>query len=110
MIVKREATDDLDEVYDMLKYLREDMIAENDKLIGVNQFVADAEEDIDMKEGVWLNGVDGSRKVQSHSHPVANWRALFIKELDILGVRHVPAKFAEFLKEIQAKDRETMAN
>ncbi|GJR97304.1 hypothetical protein Tco_0269478 [Tanacetum coccineum] len=27
-----------------------------------------------------------------------------------LGVPHVPLKFAEFLKEIQAKNRETMAN
>ncbi|GKA24125.1 hypothetical protein Tco_0710158 [Tanacetum coccineum] len=41
---------------------------------------------------------------------VVNRRALFIEELDSLGVRHVPTKFAEFLKEIQAKDRETVAN
>ncbi|GJR91867.1 hypothetical protein Tco_0215878 [Tanacetum coccineum] len=41
---------------------------------------------------------------------VVNPRALFIEELDSLGVRHVPAKFAEFLKDIQAKDRETVAN
>ncbi|GKA99234.1 hypothetical protein Tco_0827171 [Tanacetum coccineum] len=41
---------------------------------------------------------------------IANRRALFIEELDSLGVHHVPAKFTEFLKEIQAKDRETLAN
>ncbi|GKA99235.1 hypothetical protein Tco_0827172 [Tanacetum coccineum] len=51
MIVEMEAMDDSDEVYDSLKCLREDMLAENDKLMGLNQFVADAEEDIDMKEG-----------------------------------------------------------
>ncbi|GKF61019.1 hypothetical protein Tco_0181073 [Tanacetum coccineum] len=45
------AMDDPDEVFDSLKYLREDMLAENDKLMGLNEFVADAEEDIDMKEG-----------------------------------------------------------
>ncbi|GKD16274.1 hypothetical protein Tco_1205432 [Tanacetum coccineum] len=40
---------------------------------------------------------------------VVNQRALFIGELDSLGVRPVPAKMAEFLKEIQMKDRETCA-
>ncbi|GJS98566.1 hypothetical protein Tco_0819736 [Tanacetum coccineum] len=32
----------------------------------------------------------------------------FLEELESLGVRHVPAKLAEFLKEIQTKDRETV--
>ncbi|GKB68909.1 hypothetical protein Tco_0930321 [Tanacetum coccineum] len=41
---------------------------------------------------------------------VFNRRALFIEELKSLGVRHVPAKFADFLKDIQAKDREIVAN
>ncbi|GJT01084.1 hypothetical protein Tco_0822253 [Tanacetum coccineum] len=41
---------------------------------------------------------------------VVNRTALFIEELDSLGVRHVLAKFAEFLKEIHAKDREIVAN
>ncbi|GJX62678.1 hypothetical protein Tco_0295578 [Tanacetum coccineum] len=41
---------DPDEVYDSLKCLREDMLAENDKLMGLNEFVANAEEDTDMKE------------------------------------------------------------
>ncbi|GJT19463.1 retrovirus-related pol polyprotein from transposon TNT 1-94 [Tanacetum coccineum] len=40
---------------------------------------------------------------------VVNQRALFIKEHDSLGVRPVPAKLAEFLKEIQMKDIETVA-
>ncbi|GKC84386.1 hypothetical protein Tco_1140103 [Tanacetum coccineum] len=40
---------------------------------------------------------------------VMNERALFIEELDNLGVCHVPSKLAEFLKEIQTKDRETVA-
>ncbi|GJY96304.1 hypothetical protein Tco_0513214 [Tanacetum coccineum] len=40
---------------------------------------------------------------------VVNQRALFIEELDSLGVRPVFAKLAEFLKEIQMKDRETVA-
>ncbi|GKA42459.1 hypothetical protein Tco_0735119 [Tanacetum coccineum] len=51
MIVEMEAIDDPNEVYDSLKCLREDMLAENDKLMGLNKFVVDAEEDIDMKEG-----------------------------------------------------------
>ncbi|GJT01085.1 hypothetical protein Tco_0822254 [Tanacetum coccineum] len=49
MIIEMEAMDDPNEVYDSLKCLREDMLAENHKLMGLNQFVADAEEDIDMK-------------------------------------------------------------
>ncbi|GKG58080.1 hypothetical protein Tco_0589691, partial [Tanacetum coccineum] len=32
----------------------------------------------------------------------------FLEELDSLGVRHVPVKMAEFLREIQAKDKETV--
>ncbi|GKD16275.1 hypothetical protein Tco_1205433 [Tanacetum coccineum] len=51
MIAVMEAMDDPDEVYDSLRCLREDRRAENDKLIGLNAFVADVEEDIDMKEG-----------------------------------------------------------
>ncbi|GKE33337.1 hypothetical protein Tco_1452659 [Tanacetum coccineum] len=51
MIVEIKAMDDLNEVYDSLKCLREDLLAENNKLMGLNEFVADAEEDIDMKEG-----------------------------------------------------------
>ncbi|GKA24126.1 hypothetical protein Tco_0710159 [Tanacetum coccineum] len=46
-----KAMDDPDEVYDSLKCLREDMLVENDKLMGLNKFIADAEKDIDMKEG-----------------------------------------------------------
>ncbi|GKA79507.1 heat stress transcription factor B-4-like protein [Tanacetum coccineum] len=51
MIVEMEAMDDPDEVYDNLKCLRDDMLVENDKIIGLNEFIADAEKDIDMKEG-----------------------------------------------------------
>ncbi|GJU25132.1 hypothetical protein Tco_1163753 [Tanacetum coccineum] len=40
---------------------------------------------------------------------VVSERAEFIEELDSLGVRPVPAKLAEFLKEIQMKDQETVA-
>ncbi|GJV45251.1 hypothetical protein Tco_1429787 [Tanacetum coccineum] len=32
----------------------------------------------------------------------------FLEELDSLGTRHVPVKMAEFLREIQAKDKETV--
>ncbi|GJZ04095.1 hypothetical protein Tco_0537370 [Tanacetum coccineum] len=35
-------------------------------------------------------------------------RSKFLEELESLGVRHVPAKLAEFFKEIQTKDRETV--
>ncbi|GJT05819.1 hypothetical protein Tco_0840281 [Tanacetum coccineum] len=49
-----------------------------------------------------------------------NWAALevndtimvrdqFLEELDSLGVRHVPSKMAEFLREIQMRDTETVA-
>ncbi|GJQ90601.1 hypothetical protein Tco_0001740 [Tanacetum coccineum] len=34
----------------------------------------------------------------------------FLEELDSLGVRPVPAKTAEFMREIQAKDKETVEN
>ncbi|GJU73733.1 hypothetical protein Tco_1265138 [Tanacetum coccineum] len=113
MIVEMEAMDDPDEVYDSLKCLREDLLAENDKLIGLNEFVADAKEDIDMKKR--SNGKDyrlgkAINSATMEVDNVFNRRALFIEELKSLGVRHVPAKFSDFLKEIQAKDRETMAN
>nr|GFC55870.1 hypothetical protein [Tanacetum cinerariifolium] len=36
-------------------------------------------------------------------------RDQFLKELDSLGVRHVPSKMAEFLREIQMRDKETVA-
>ncbi|GJX17414.1 hypothetical protein Tco_0218246 [Tanacetum coccineum] len=42
-------------------------------------------------------------------HNVVIARAQFIEELDSLGVCLVPAKLTEFLKEIQMKDRETVA-
>ncbi|GKA59936.1 hypothetical protein Tco_0759249 [Tanacetum coccineum] len=32
----------------------------------------------------------------------------FLEELDSLGVRHMPSKMAEFMREIQAKDKETV--
>nr|GEZ80816.1 hypothetical protein [Tanacetum cinerariifolium] len=32
----------------------------------------------------------------------------FLEDLDSLGARHVPVKMAEFLREIQAKDKETV--
>ncbi|GJS83378.1 hypothetical protein Tco_0749919 [Tanacetum coccineum] len=35
-------------------------------------------------------------------------RDQFLEELDSLGVRHVPSKMAEFLREIQIGDKETM--
>nr|GEU32211.1 hypothetical protein [Tanacetum cinerariifolium] len=121
MIVEMEAMDDSNEVYDSLKCLREDILAENNKLMGLNEFVADAEEDIDMKEGTAARklgklklrcveiGEDYRLDMAINSAAmevdnVVNRRALFIEELDSLGVRHVPAKFTEFLKEIQAKD------
>ncbi|GJV34361.1 hypothetical protein Tco_1394761, partial [Tanacetum coccineum] len=36
-------------------------------------------------------------------------RDQFLEELDSLGVRHVPSKLAEFLREIQMRDKETVA-
>nr|GEU42059.1 hypothetical protein [Tanacetum cinerariifolium] len=130
MIVEMKSMDDLNEVYDSLKCLREDILAENDKLMGLNEFVVDAKEDIDMKEGLfpeievflcWNFFIGRSigedyrlgRAINSAAMEVdnvVNRRALFIEELDSLGVRHVPAKFTEFLKEIQAKDRDTVEN
>ncbi|GJX31517.1 hypothetical protein Tco_0241372, partial [Tanacetum coccineum] len=49
------------------------------------------------------------KRVTVEVHNVVSVRAEFIEELDSLGVRHVLAKLAEFLKEIQLKDRETVA-
>nr|GEU95102.1 hypothetical protein [Tanacetum cinerariifolium] len=40
-------------------------------------------------------------RVSIEVNNVVNQRALFIKELDSLGVRYVPSKLLEFLKEIQ---------
>nr|GEV74216.1 hypothetical protein [Tanacetum cinerariifolium] len=48
-------------------------------------------------------------RVTVEVYNVVSARAKFIEELDSLGVRHVPTKPAQFQKEIQLKDRETMA-
>nr|GEX88114.1 hypothetical protein [Tanacetum cinerariifolium] len=37
-------------------------------------------------------------------------RERFIEKLETLGTRYVPEKMAEFLREIQRKDDETVAN
>ncbi|GJV23152.1 hypothetical protein Tco_1375847 [Tanacetum coccineum] len=36
-------------------------------------------------------------------------RDQFLEELDSLSVQHVPSKMAEFLREIQMRDKETVA-
>nr|GEW88529.1 hypothetical protein [Tanacetum cinerariifolium] len=92
------------------------MLAKNDKLMGLNEFVADTEEDIDMKEVIGRSIDKDYRLGKAINIAVmeldnlVNRRALFIEELDSLGVRHVPIKFAKFLKETQAKERKTVAN
>ncbi|GJS42898.1 hypothetical protein Tco_0567941 [Tanacetum coccineum] len=50
MISKMEAIDDQEEVYDSLMCLRDDKRAENDKLMALNELIAEAEEDISKKE------------------------------------------------------------
>ncbi|GKC65971.1 hypothetical protein Tco_1098569 [Tanacetum coccineum] len=95
MISKMEAMDDQEEVYNSLFCLRESKRAKNNKVIGLNKLIAEAEEDISVMEG--------------HAQIMKADRALFIEELDSLGVRPVPAKLVEFLKEIQMKDIEMVA-
>ncbi|GJX00603.1 hypothetical protein Tco_0184516 [Tanacetum coccineum] len=46
-----EEIDNRDEVYDSLFCLRESKAAENNKLLALNDIIADAEEDISVKEG-----------------------------------------------------------
>ncbi|GJR01701.1 hypothetical protein Tco_0524685 [Tanacetum coccineum] len=48
-------------------------------------------------------------RVSGEVNNVVVERSQFLEELDSLGVRPVPTKMAEFLKEIQTNDRETMA-
>ncbi|GJQ94673.1 hypothetical protein Tco_0005812 [Tanacetum coccineum] len=48
-------------------------------------------------------------RVSGEVNNVVVERSQFLEELNSLGVRPVPAKMAEFLKEIQTKDRETVA-
>ena len=47
-------------------------------------------------------------RVAAELNLVVTQREDFIGELDDLGTRHVPTKMAEFMREIQAKDKETV--
>ncbi|GKD30355.1 hypothetical protein Tco_1241133 [Tanacetum coccineum] len=50
LIAKIEVFDDPSEVFDTLMGLRDDVWVENVKLMGLNELVAQAEEEIEMKE------------------------------------------------------------
>ncbi|GKG24689.1 hypothetical protein Tco_0395317, partial [Tanacetum coccineum] len=50
LIAETEAFDDPGEVFDRLMGLRDDVRVENAKLIGLNELVTQAEEEIEMKE------------------------------------------------------------
>nr|GFA37766.1 hypothetical protein [Tanacetum cinerariifolium] len=50
IISEMEAMDDQEEVYDSLMCLRYDKRAEHDKLMALNELIAEAEEDISRKE------------------------------------------------------------
>nr|GEX48212.1 hypothetical protein [Tanacetum cinerariifolium] len=50
LIAEMEAFEDQDEVYDNLMCLREDKHGENNKLIGLNDLITQAEEEIESKE------------------------------------------------------------
>ncbi|GKD97827.1 hypothetical protein Tco_1381724 [Tanacetum coccineum] len=131
LIAEMEALEDQGEVYDTLMGLRDDRRCENTKLMGLNDLITQAEE-IGMKEAqsmgmklasillinlqviVLRSVVEDYRlaieinRVTMEVDNVVSTRAEFIKELDSLGVRPVLAKLAEFLKEIQMKDRKTV--
>ncbi|GJZ06888.1 hypothetical protein Tco_0540681 [Tanacetum coccineum] len=48
-------------------------------------------------------------RVAAEVNSVTMQRERFLEELDSLGTRHVPAKMAEFLREIQRKDEEIVS-
>nr|GEU71417.1 membrane protein of ER body-like protein [Tanacetum cinerariifolium] len=48
-------------------------------------------------------------RVEMEVNGVVMAKDQFIEELDSLGTRHVPSKMAEFLREIQRSDKETVA-
>ncbi|GJV77618.1 hypothetical protein Tco_1509202 [Tanacetum coccineum] len=50
LIAEMEAFDNPDEVFDILMGLRDDVRVEDAKLIGLNNLIAQAEEEIEMKE------------------------------------------------------------
>ncbi|GJT39687.1 hypothetical protein Tco_0939552 [Tanacetum coccineum] len=56
---------------------------------------------------LWLAGQINRAAIEVNDTIMA--RDQFLEELDSLGVRHVPSKMAEFLKEIQMRDKETVA-
>ncbi|GJZ21379.1 hypothetical protein Tco_0558418 [Tanacetum coccineum] len=58
LIAEMEAFDDLREVFDTLMGLRDGVRVKNAKLIGLNELVTQAEEEIEMKEAQ-LEVVDG---------------------------------------------------
>ncbi|GKB75150.1 hypothetical protein Tco_0936562, partial [Tanacetum coccineum] len=51
LIAEMEAFDDPGEVFDTLMRLRDDVRVEDAKLMGLNDLIAQAEEEIEMKEG-----------------------------------------------------------
>ncbi|GKD16525.1 hypothetical protein Tco_1205683 [Tanacetum coccineum] len=50
LIAEMEALEDKGEVYDTLMYLRDDKRGENTKLMGLNDLITQAEEEIESKE------------------------------------------------------------
>nr|GEU36864.1 hypothetical protein [Tanacetum cinerariifolium] len=122
LIAEIEEMEDQGEVYDTLMGLRDDRRVENTKLMGLNDPITQEGEEIEMKEthdalkeffNERSDVVDEDYrlakeiyKVTMEVYNMVSARVEFIEVLDNLGVRPVPAKLAEFLKEIQMKDRE----
>ncbi|GJV88533.1 hypothetical protein Tco_1532471 [Tanacetum coccineum] len=60
-----------------------------------------------MVADVWLAGL--INKAATKVNDTLMVRGQFLEELDSLVVQHMPSKMAEFLKEIQMRDKETVA-
>ncbi|GKA09360.1 hypothetical protein Tco_0688691 [Tanacetum coccineum] len=58
LIAKMEVFEDPGEVFDTLMGLRDDMRVENAKLMGLNELITQADEEIEMKEAQ-LEAMDG---------------------------------------------------
>nr|GEU86775.1 hypothetical protein [Tanacetum cinerariifolium] len=114
-----EAFDDPGKVFDTLMRLRDDVRVEDAKLIGLNDLIARAEEEIEMKEAqlesIFVIMVSYKYEVckeillviPNGKVSIAKNRRL-IAELEALGQRSEALKPLDYMKEIVGRDAATL--
>nr|GEV82958.1 hypothetical protein [Tanacetum cinerariifolium]GEW14832.1 hypothetical protein [Tanacetum cinerariifolium] len=114
LIVEMEAFDDPGKVFDTLMGIRDDVRVEDAKLIGLNDLIAQAEEEIEMKEAqLEARGRDDSfialmRDLCSSLRVSIAKNRRLIAELEALGQRAEALKPLDYMKEIVGRDAATL--